>query len=148
MIRYLKLLFCKRCEILYIWKAKLFNLFFDHTFHTHMSTYFQKLGVPTFKKKSSDSAGWYIFWTGFCKDFRILTFLRIGPCWHMPLNAQTLPGLPAEQACWAELMSRGGLFDRKVKKGGKTNLLRITRQNPRHSGHPYSNTRFLPKYLL
>ena len=41
MIRYLKLLFAKEWNR--IWKTKLFNLFFffDHTFHTHMSTYFQ-----------------------------------------------------------------------------------------------------------
>ena len=40
MIRYPKLLFAKEWNR--IWKTKLFNFFFfDHTFHTHMSTYFQ-----------------------------------------------------------------------------------------------------------
>ena len=38
----------------------------------------------------------------------------------MPLDAQALPGLPAqfvEQAGWTEPARQGGLSDQKIKKG-------------------------------
>ena len=46
------------------------------------------LRVPTFKKNSSDLAGWWIFWTIFHEDFKNANFINVG---HYFLHYSFLP---------------------------------------------------------
>ena len=47
--------------------------------------------VPTFKKISSDLAGWWIFWTIFHEDFKNVNFINIG---HTPSTLNFCPRSP------------------------------------------------------
>ena len=49
------------------------------------------LGVPTFKKNSSDLAGWNIFRTIFHKDFKNVNFINVG---HTPSTHNFCPRSP------------------------------------------------------
>ena len=58
--------------------------------------------MPTLEKISSDLAGWYIFFYNFSWGFQKYIFFQD---WTHPVDAQLLPGLPA-QFWWATRLGR------------------------------------------
>ena len=79
-----------------------FPIQFDAAYHMAL------VGVPTFKKNSSDWAGWYIFRTTFRKDFKNVNLIKIGSCPSTRKLCLACLLNFAEQATWAEFAGRGG----------------------------------------
>ena len=99
------------------------------------------LGVPTFKKISSNLAGWLIFRTIFHEDFKNVDFINVG---HTPSTLNFCPCSPrtgSATGCVGRSLASTGFVWSKNQEGyfcynWKTKHLKITCQNPWRSGHP------------
>ena len=63
------------CHAVFVWLNDLFRAQYSWPWNTKIVS---SLGVPTFKKMSSNLAGWYIFRTIFHEDFKNVNFINVG----------------------------------------------------------------------
>ena len=100
------------CVMLQWFNPSIYAFSFGPRFYRHWIVDKQpnmSLGVPTFKKISSDLAGWWIFRTIFHEDFKMWILSSLDtPVWRTT-SAHAANVLALLQAKWAELACRWGV---------------------------------------